>query len=230
LEEERFTFDSKGTNAIEEFKLMMKSKDSKSTVSEILLPLEPNLEDSLVQHPTPRGKSRFLKFFDDKPVSDSTPINPPVQASVELTQEQQQFQRVMAMLARSSMNPSLPNTPDSLNAHVSGMNGYYPAAPQLIHDGKYYPPTPERPVLQMGHQPPFPASLPCVAPATVPNYVLEPAPAVEKTRDHSRARKVKESPMVSNDSNPLNAMLQSSIKAKRFTSNDAILQQFQLKK
>ena len=55
LEEERFTFDSKGTNAIEEFKLMMKSKDLQPPVTDILLPLE----ESPVQHPTPGGKSRF---------------------------------------------------------------------------------------------------------------------------------------------------------------------------
>jgi hypothetical protein len=226
LEEERFTFDSKGTNAIEEFKLMMKSKDLQPPVTDILLPLE----ESPVQHPTPGGKSRFLKFFDDKPVSESPPVNPPVQPSVVLSQEQQQFQRVMAMLARSSMNPSEPKTPDSLNSHVPNMNGYYSPDPQLIHDGMYYPPAPQPPVLARGHQPPSPASLPSVAPVTAPNYVVESVPVVEKSRNHSRVGKVKASPMICNDSNPLNAMLQSSIKAKRFTSNDAILQQFQLKK
>jgi hypothetical protein len=290
LEEERFTFDSKGTNAIEEFKLMMKSKESKSIVEDVSTAV-PMQDPPVVAPLTPGGKSRFLKFFDDETVSKPTtmnlPVQPPVQPLVEVSQqfhdqqqfqqqfqfqeqqqfhdqqqkqfndqqqkqfndqqqkqfndqqqkqfndqqqkqfqEQQQFQRVMAMLARSSMNPSEQNT--MMNSHVPQMNGYYPQSP-LQH------------VAHMGYQLPYPTmSLPMSTPSPMTRPIpVEPVPAVERVPIIA-AQVIKEKVKPVNikkksyqdkvdPSNPLNAMLQSSIKAKRIQNNDLILQQLKNK-
>lgn len=222
LEDEKFTFNSKGADAIEEFKLMMKSKE-----------IKPVQEEVSVQ------KSRFLKFFDGSSGKEaSTQPVPNLELHPVLTQEQQQFQRVMAMLARSTINPAEQHNPTN----------YQPNRP-------FYQPL-EQGAPLMGYMPqmeyrPFPVSAPLSVPlsasqmqAPMPSQMqathsihasdqmsmpVVPMPVLTSAQITAgpmkpNAESERKAPFSESKVDPINAMLQSSIKAKKIQNSDIILE------
>ena len=265
IEDEKFSFESNGMDAIQEFKLMMKSKETQP------------VEDNSVQ------KSRFLKFFDEKNkpiattnaitsvasisqvshVSQVAPMMEPVidprlnhipeqiaQAPPSLTQEQHQFQRVMAMLARSSISAPDPQIYPSNFQPMYPTN--YPSSRPVGPQMDYYRPMEYMPETKpnMGFRPSmeYPMTAPPVSPVSLEAPKVSPvsqvplkataapdrvvADVIKSEPQKSAPVPVKRASYSESTSDPctsLNAMLQSSIKAKKFQNNDVILQKLSFK-
>ena len=126
-QEELFTF-SNGTDAIQEFKKMMKNKEKSPEVeNDFTLQLfsKDEVYKNLSVPENSLQKSRFAKFFGDSKDSSEATNNPnglmpdlsreynqndqKIQTNqkneIPFTEEQHQFHRVMAMLTRSSIRP-----------------------------------------------------------------------------------------------------------------------------